>query len=173
MTEPDILRGYLAEHQLSHVLQAVSIGRQYVAVELSDAHGARGTIFTKSGRVLAAEAEERSGLDALYALLDAPMETFRVYRMPTPSEVVQPLGLILDLIDPRRRSAVAQSTRPATSRPTSSVSGVGATALEASAPPASAPRPTTAPLTPRAGTPPSGAASGVAVTSSVAAPTRP
>lgn len=175
MTEPDILRGYLAEHQLSHVLQAVSIGRQYVAVELSDARGARGTIYTKSGRVLAAEAEERSGLDALYALLDAPMETFRVYRMPTPSEVVQPLGLILDLIDPRRRSAVAQSTRPTTSRPTSSVSSGSATAVEATAPSTSAPRPTTTTLTPRAGSPPgvvgpSVAPTAAAVSSSVAAP---
>jgi chromosome partitioning protein len=169
MTEPDILRGYLAEHQLSHVLQAVSIGRQYVAVELSDARGARGTIYTKSGRVLAAEAEERSGLDALYALLDAPMETFRVYRMPTPSEVVQPLGLILDLIDPRRRSAVAQSTRPATSRPTSTVSSVGAPPPEAPAS-TSAPRPTSATLTPRASPPPSVAAPSAAVASSVAAP---
>lgn len=183
MTEPDILRGYLAEHQLSHVLQAVSIGRQYVAVELSDARGARGTIYTKSGRVIAAEAEERSGLDALYALLDAPMETFRVYRMPAPTEQVQPLGLILDLIDPRRRSAVAQSTRPTSTRPVSSTSSVGLPALETSAPSAAAPttRPASVTVTPRPtpsiGTPPYTAGLGpstpsaAAVSSAATAPT--
>lgn len=174
MTEPDILRGYLAEHQLSHVLQAVSIGRQYVAVELSDARGARGTIFTKSGRVIAAEADERTGLDALYALLDAPMESFRVYRTPAPAEAVQPLGLILDLIDPRRRSAVAQSTRPTTSRPMSSVSSLGVPAVEPAAPARPASAAVAARTTPSPAAPspvsPSPVAPSAAVASSAAAP---
>ncbi len=140
----EVLRGRFADYDLAQVLQALSIGRQYVAVELSDEGGTRGTIHTKGGRVIGAQTATKSGLDALFALFELPTEMFRVYRMPQPAEAPEPLGLIGELIAEAKR----RSPRPATgtSRPMSTASGSVAAVPPPGAARVAAPRPVPSPV---------------------------
>jgi chromosome partitioning protein len=116
-----VMQGDLVEFDLLSVLQVISIGRQFTAVELSDTQGRRlGTIELKSGKVLSATSDHLTGMDAIRRLARCPRETrFIVYRSrdAIAEHHLGPLAQILmrladpdeqwDLVEPNTRSRVA------------------------------------------------------------------
>jgi cellulose biosynthesis protein BcsQ len=87
-----VMRGHLREFDLAQVLQVVGIGRQYTGVEILDKSAVLGTIFVKSGKVVAVEAEGKQGREALFELFRRSDGTFAVYRTDTPAGLPEPLG---------------------------------------------------------------------------------
>jgi chromosome partitioning protein len=113
-----VMQGDFVEFDLLSVLQVISIGRQFAAVELSDPQGRRlGTIELKSGKVLSATSDHLTGMDAIRRLARCPRETrFVVYRSrdAVAEHHLGPLAQILmrladpdeqwDLVEPNTRS---------------------------------------------------------------------
>ena len=96
----DVVRGSLDDYDLANVLEVVSIGRQYVGVEVTGPDGARAVTYTKAGRVLAAEAKEGRGRRAFQAMFDSDRFTeFRVFRVATPAAMPTPIGTVAQLLE--------------------------------------------------------------------------
>jgi chromosome partitioning protein len=112
-----VMEGDLVEFDLLSVLQVISIGRQFAALELRDARGnVLGVIKLKAGKVLSATAGHLTGIDAIRRLARCPRDSrFVVYR--SRSAVAEhhlgPLGqILLKLADPDDQwDAVEQNTR--------------------------------------------------------------
>lgn len=81
-----VMEGSLAEFDLLTVLQVVSIGRQFVAVEVTDPGKTLiGKIDVKAGKVISATSGHLQGIDSIRKLLRSPPESrFGVYRLNLP-----------------------------------------------------------------------------------------
>ncbi len=88
----DVMKGRLEDYGLLHVLEVVSIGRQYTGIQLTSEAGETGTIFAKAGHLIAAEAGGLDGAAALRYLLRSDYQTFRVFRLPTPPSLSSTVG---------------------------------------------------------------------------------
>jgi chromosome partitioning protein len=113
-----VMQGDFVEFDLLSVLQVISIGRQFTAVELTDPHGrSLGSIELKAGKVLSAASDPFSGIDAIRRLARCPRDTrFVVYRSPdaVAEHHLGPLAQILmrladpddqwDLVEPSTRT---------------------------------------------------------------------
>ncbi len=78
-----VMEGSLAEFDLISVLQVVSIGRQLVAVEVTDpAKVLLGKIDVKAGKIIAAASGHLQGIESIRRLVRSPPESrFVVYRL--------------------------------------------------------------------------------------------
>lgn len=92
------MTGRLSDFHLADVLQAVGLSRQYTAIELRRTDGHDGTIWVKSGRVIAAEREGVQGKVAFFDMCGASAGVFVVSRMPEPPHHLAPLGTVADLL---------------------------------------------------------------------------
>ena len=95
-----VMEGDFGEFDLATVLQVVSIGRQYTGIELLDETGSVvGTLFLKSGKILAANSGSTSGLDAVTELLrGGRSKRFSVYRTEPFSDVMSPVGSVGEVL---------------------------------------------------------------------------
>ena len=78
-----VARGKLDDFSTAAVLQALSISRQYTAVEFYLGDGSvAGRVLLKSGMVLGAQlaSDDVTGLMALQILLHEPLSAFQVER---------------------------------------------------------------------------------------------
>ena len=115
-----VMRGRLREFDLGQVLQVVGIGRQYTGVEILDESAVLGTIFVKSGKVVAVEADGKQGREALFELFRRSDGNFAVFRTDTPAGLPEPLGavpaLLMEALESgahvERRSEPRASTEP-------------------------------------------------------------
>jgi cellulose biosynthesis protein BcsQ len=119
-----VMEGTLGEVSLADLLQVISIGRQYTAIELrqeDQSHTA--TLFIKSGKLISAAGAGARGKEAFLNLFPLPKATtFHVFRTETPSSMPEPIGLIgsllLEALDrdsdpaPRGEPQTAQLPRP-------------------------------------------------------------
>jgi hypothetical protein len=99
MTRTVVMQGSTNEFDLPTLLQALSIGRQFVAIELVDPLGLPlGTVYVKAGHVVSAVAGDLLDLDALRLLLRHKQRlAFFVYRSPFQGEP-DPLGPIDEVL---------------------------------------------------------------------------
>ena len=95
-----VMEGTLADFDLSSVIQVVSLGRQYTGVELLDDDGrVVGTMFLKSGKILAARSGSLSGLDAVTTLLRSDShKRFTVYRTESFADSRSPVGSVGEVL---------------------------------------------------------------------------
>ena len=113
-----VMEGRLEEFALPSILQVLSIGRQFTAVELTDPESATiGSITIKSGQIVNANLRQRGGVDAFFDLFAVSLHQFRVYRMPTPTRLPKPLGaigpLLVKALKQRQKRKSAQPAREA------------------------------------------------------------
>jgi chromosome partitioning protein len=98
-TDISVLMGSLAEFHLAEVLQVLSIGRQYVRIELFAANREpAGVVLIKSSKVIQAEAAGLRGPEAFYRLFNEPLRSFHVFRVDTPALIPEPIGSLGDLL---------------------------------------------------------------------------
>jgi hypothetical protein len=104
MCDEDLLLvGSVDEYDLTEVLQVLALSRQLTAVELRLEDGGHlGTIWLKSGRVVAARRGATQGQAAFHDLVARRHATFRVSRLADPPTFPEPLGIIGALLDARR-----------------------------------------------------------------------
>jgi len=157
-----VMEGSLAEFDLLSVLQVVSIGRQFVAVEVTDpAKTLIGKIDVKAGKVIAATSGHLQGIDSIRKLLRSPPESrFGVYRINLPlgeTALGSLASIALQLSDPddewegldsatRSRGLPVVAPHPADSQANADAKQAAA---RARAPEAAPPPPPTAPALPR------------------------
>lgn len=123
------MEGELEGIDLVEILQVVSIGRQYTGVELRKAdHSVVGTLFVKSGKVVAAASGDVTGKDAFFLLFQRvhqePRKFFQVFRTETPPQLPSPLGtlgtLLLEAMERTKHAALpAPQQSPPPSQPKS------------------------------------------------------
>lgn len=106
-----LMEGRFEDCTLDSLLEVVSMGRQYLAIEVRDDRGAEmGVIFIKSGKLLGAQAGPNRDEDAVRSLLRVPKQArFSVYPQPEAAfqDVRSPVGSISDII--ARISQASQS----------------------------------------------------------------
>ncbi len=93
-----VTRGFLEEFGAIPVLQALSLSRQYTAVELFTKDGkSAGRVTLKSGMVLEATKAGSSlvGSQAFQELVASELHSFQVERLPTPASFPEPIGQLL------------------------------------------------------------------------------
>jgi chromosome partitioning protein len=98
-----VMEGEFDGIDLVEILQVVSMGRQYTGVELRKADRSLcGTLFIKSGKVVAAASGETQGKEAFFMLFQnvqhEPRKFFHVFRTQTPEEMPQPVGNLGNLL---------------------------------------------------------------------------
>lgn len=98
-----VMEGEFDGIDLVEILQVVSIGRQYTGVELRKADRSLcGTLFIKSGKVVAAASGDAQGKEAFFMLFQnvqqEPRKFFHVFRTQTPEEMPQPVGNLGNLL---------------------------------------------------------------------------
>jgi chromosome partitioning protein len=98
-----VMEGEFDGIDLVEILQVVSIGRQYTGVELRKADQSLcGTLFIKSGKVVAAVSGEAQGKEAFFMLFQnvqhEPRKFFHVFRTETPQDMPQPVGSLGNLL---------------------------------------------------------------------------
>jgi chromosome partitioning protein len=100
MQKISVLRGSLSDIGLVELLQVISSGRQYMAVELEEAEGrVLGAMLLKSGMLLDARTRSEQGKNAFFFLLGEPhAESFTVFRMQGVWAGSKPLGRIDSLV---------------------------------------------------------------------------
>jgi len=107
--EPEavLMEGSLRQFDLSQLLEAVSLGRQCIGIDLYDERGRRrGAVCVKGGQILLAEHGQRKGAHALGELLEGMRDgRFVVFKTTSPAHV-SPLFSVADLADPERREAL-------------------------------------------------------------------
>jgi chromosome partitioning protein len=117
-----VMEGTLGEVSLAELLQVVSIGRQYTAIELrQEDQTPTATLFLKSGKLISAAGLGARGKEAFLRLFPSPRATtFHVFRTETPSSLPEPIGpigmLLLEALDrsansPRTAATVARAVR--------------------------------------------------------------
>lgn len=114
-----VMEGRLSDFTLPSILQVVSIGRQLTSIELADRQDSTiGSISIKSGQIVNARLRHRGGVDAFYDLFTVPLDHFRVYRLPTPDNLPDPIGAVGPLVvkameqQPKRISRRPRSFSP-------------------------------------------------------------
>lgn len=120
-----VLEGTLKDIPLLDLMQVLSLGRQFMSIELHAADGAPvGALLLKSGMLLDARAPAKgSGKDAFFLLLgDTRAERFSVFRMVGQWNEIHPLGKLDNLVlesasmpatpAPRPRPVAAPPPRP-------------------------------------------------------------
>jgi cellulose biosynthesis protein BcsQ len=95
-----VMEGSLSDFDLASVIQVVSIGRQYTSIELLDEQGeVVGTLFIKSGKILAANTGSASGFEAISSLFRGERHTrFSVYRTEPFDDVASPVGSVGEIL---------------------------------------------------------------------------
>lgn len=92
-SDQPIMEGSLSEFDLPTVLHTVGCSRQYCALEVRDEQVTRGTIFVKSGIVLAAIAGPLTGIPAVQHLIASyPHGRFRLTQLAAELPDHAPLG---------------------------------------------------------------------------------
>lgn len=117
-----VMEGTLGEVSLADLLQVISIGRQYTAIELrqeDQSHTA--TLFIKSGKLISAAGVGTRGKEAFLRLFPLPQATtFHVFRTETPSSMPEPIGpigmLLLEALDRHGDSGRPQRAEAQTSQ---------------------------------------------------------
>jgi chromosome partitioning protein len=115
-----VMEGTLGEVSLADLLQVVSIGRQYTAIELrQEDQTPTATLFLKSGKLISAAGLGARGKEAFLRLFPSPRATtFHVFRTETPSSLPEPIGpigmLLLEALD---RSANSPRSAATAARP--------------------------------------------------------
>lgn len=121
-----VMEGELDGFDLAEILQAVGIGRQYTGVELRKADNTLlGTLFIKSGKLVAAASGDAQGKDAFFLVFQhvkrEPRKFFHVYRTQTPRDLPQPVGnlgqLLLEALERVQNAPPALPQGPATLPP--------------------------------------------------------
>lgn len=117
-TSPPLMQGKFEDCDLQSLLEIVSIGRQFLAIEVVDDRGEEiGMILVKSGKLLGAKAGRDVDEVALRNLLSVPKQArFSVYPQPDPlpvGDVRSPVGTISDIIA-RASQAASLGGRDAT-----------------------------------------------------------
>ncbi len=90
-----VARGQLDNFSTAAVLQALSISRQYTAVDFYRRDGSlAGRVLLKSGMVLAAQLAggDVKNIQALQILLHEPLDAFQVERLAPPEQYPQPIA---------------------------------------------------------------------------------
>lgn len=93
-----VMQGRLSDFDLAQVLQVVSIGRQYVGVEVHNNNAVAGTIYIKSGKVVSANAAGKQGKEAFFLLFHQGGGSFYVFRATTPGDLPEPIGALSGLM---------------------------------------------------------------------------
>ena len=120
-----MMEGSLSEFDMPTLLQTVSLGRQFIELEVQNPSGkAVGTMSLKSGQVVSAHAGETDGVSAVYQLLSSPPTArFSVFRLNPPGHLGEPLGTINELLMEHfeaTQAAPKANGHPSTLRPTAS-----------------------------------------------------
>lgn len=115
--EIEVMKGKLTDYDLANVLQVVSIGRQYIGVELAKGERPHAKVFTKCGQVLSAQTGHQQGVVAFLRMFDSSYDTFRVFRLATPPTLPEPIGTLHELLAriPKRapKEPSSNGSRPA------------------------------------------------------------
>ena len=100
MQKISVLHGSLSDIGLVELLQVISSGRQYMAVELEEAEGrVLGALLLKSGMLLDARTRSEQGKNAFFFLLGEPhAESFTVFRMQGVWAGAKPVGRLDSLV---------------------------------------------------------------------------
>jgi chromosome partitioning protein len=100
MQKISVLHGSLSDIGLVELLQVISAGRQYMAVQLEEAEGrVLGALLLKSGMLLDARTRSEQGKNAFFFLLGDPhAESFTVFRMQGDWGGARPLGRLDTLV---------------------------------------------------------------------------
>jgi len=109
--EKVVTRGLIGEFGVVSVLQALSLSRQYTAVELFNDRGMlAGRVLLKSGVVLGAYVPDGplEGADAFRTIVGLTLRSFQVERLPAPKEYPRPIGKL----SAQLHAAHAASRRP-------------------------------------------------------------
>jgi chromosome partitioning protein len=95
-----VLRGSLSDIGLVELLQVISAGRQYMAVELEEGEGrVLGALLLKSGMLLDARTRSEQGKNAFFFMLGEPhAESFTVFRMQGVWAGDKPVGRLDSLV---------------------------------------------------------------------------
>jgi chromosome partitioning protein len=116
-----VTRGYLEEFGIVAVLQALSLSRQYTAVELYTEDGkVAGRVTLKSGMVLEASipGNELEGAAAFSELVARRLHAFQVERLPPPAHYPLPIGrLATQLLAAHANDAAPQRGQTASQTP--------------------------------------------------------
>lgn len=115
MQKVSVLRGSLNDISLLDLMQVISLGRQYMSVELQASGGdLLGKLLLKSGMLLDARTPQEHGKDAFFLLLGDPRaESFNVFRLLGSWQNPTPLGRIDSLVMELASVAPAQPVAPA------------------------------------------------------------
>lgn len=98
-TETDIMRGDFSDYCLDQVLEVVSIGRQYICLELHSKNSTKpGKIIIKSGKVISVNFGELNKYEAFEKLYNGPLLRFRVYLHNDQDNPPNPVGSIDELL---------------------------------------------------------------------------
>jgi MinD-like ATPase involved in chromosome partitioning or flagellar assembly len=103
-----LCRGRLAEFPLATVLDAVSLGRQCVGIDIFIDAVRVGALCLKGGQVLFAIAGKVTGMGAMRALLDCSEGHFLVYRTTLTGQA-EPLGSVRDIVRRHREPTEARA----------------------------------------------------------------
>jgi chromosome partitioning protein len=99
MQKISVLRGSLSDIGLVELLQVISAGRQYMAVEVEAEGRVLGALLLKSGMLLDARTRSEQGKNAFFFLLGEPQaESFTVFRMQGVWNGSKPLGRLDSLV---------------------------------------------------------------------------
>ncbi len=115
-----VVRGEFGDLSVADVLQALSISRQLLSVELFGREGLSGRVTLKGGMILGAElaASDVTGFAALRKLFSEPLETFRVERLPARQDDHAPIArLTAKLVEQYETPPPRPSSRPTPAPP--------------------------------------------------------
>ncbi len=109
-----VLEGTLKDISLLDLMQVLSLGRQFMSIELQAADGTPvGAMLMKSGMLLDARAPKGSGKDAFFLLLaDTRAEKFTVCRLVGQWHDLHPLGRLDNLVLESASMPVTPPSRP-------------------------------------------------------------
>lgn len=93
-SEKTVVRGEFGDLSVADVLQALSISRQLLSVELFGPNGLSGCVTLKAGMILGVQliGSDASGFAALRRLFALPLQTFRVERLESHDEPLTPIA---------------------------------------------------------------------------------
>ncbi len=109
-SEKTVVRGEFGDLSVADVLQALSISRQLLSVELFGPNGLSGCVTLKAGMILGVQliGSDASGFAALRRLFALPLQTFRVERLESHDEPLTPIArLTAQLVSQYENATVA------------------------------------------------------------------
>src|SRR5262245_49640724 len=116
-----VLRGSLNDISLLDLVQCLSMGRQYMTVELEASGHVLGALLVKSGMLLDASTPQERGRDAFFLLLgNSRAANFAVFRLVGSLQTPRPLGridrLVLESASAEPAAMAARAPAPALPR---------------------------------------------------------